>query len=174
MQNKDQFDLDRETATISVLLSGNAGKFEFLTGKDFLAEKGLLEKATTIKIFEYSDLGSELQKQNGISKGQYKLLKRPKNNVIDNKREDGDDRDEEMSDKSNVAKTFCAILEDIKNNTKTTMPVSVKSHGSNINLYLLIRKLQNAEKVVLRKDYGFDEAFNIFDEINDKRIILYE
>ena len=67
MQNKDQFDLDRETATISVLLSGNAGKFEFLTGKDFLAEKDLLEKATTIKIFEYSDLGSELQKQIGIS-----------------------------------------------------------------------------------------------------------
>ena len=54
------------------------------------------------------------------------------------------------------------------------MPISVKSHGANINLYLLIRKLQNAKKVVLRKDYGFDEAFNIFDRINDKRIILYE
>ena len=36
--------------------------FEFLTGKNVLPVKGLLEKATTIKRFDYSPLGSELKK----------------------------------------------------------------------------------------------------------------
>ena len=42
--------------------------------------------------------------------------------------------------------------------------INVKSHGSNINLHLLITNLLKAEKAMLRKDYGFDEVFNIFDE----------
>ena len=48
-ENKAQYDLNRETAKISALSSGNVGKYEFLTGKDVLPEKELLEKATTIK-----------------------------------------------------------------------------------------------------------------------------
>ena len=57
-QHKAQYNLDWQTAMISVLLSGNVGKYEFLTGKDVLPEK-----AVTIKRFEYSPLGSELKKQ---------------------------------------------------------------------------------------------------------------
>ena len=53
-QSKAQHDLDRQTAKISALSSGNISKFEFLTGKDVLPEKDLLEKAATMKIFEYS------------------------------------------------------------------------------------------------------------------------
>ena len=34
-QNKVQYNLDRETAKTSALLSGNVAKYEFLTGKDF-------------------------------------------------------------------------------------------------------------------------------------------
>ena len=53
-QSKAQHDLDGQTAKISALSSGNISKFEFLTGKDVLPEKDLLEKAATMKIFEYS------------------------------------------------------------------------------------------------------------------------
>ena len=40
-QNKAQYDL------------GNVGKYEFLIGKYVLPERGLLEKAATIKKIEY-------------------------------------------------------------------------------------------------------------------------
>ena len=69
-QNK-QCNLDRQAAKISALLSGNVGKYEFLTSEDVLLEKELLEKAPTIKIFEYSPLGSELRKQTDIVGKQY-------------------------------------------------------------------------------------------------------
>ena len=51
---------------ISTLLSGNVSKYEFLTGKDILPEKDLLEKASVLKRFEYSLLGSEQKKQTSI------------------------------------------------------------------------------------------------------------
>ena len=38
-QNKAQYNLDRQTAKISALPSGNVGKYEFLTGKDVLPGK---------------------------------------------------------------------------------------------------------------------------------------
>ena len=46
--------------------SGNIGKDEYLTGEDVLPEKGLLEKAATIKRFKYWPIGSELEKQTDI------------------------------------------------------------------------------------------------------------
>ena len=46
------------------LSSGNVGKYCFLTGKDVLQEKYLLEKAAPMKRFEYWPLGSELKKTN--------------------------------------------------------------------------------------------------------------
>ena len=42
-----------------------------MTGKDVLAEKELLEKAATLKRFEYSLLGKELKVQTDIAKKQY-------------------------------------------------------------------------------------------------------
>ena len=38
-QNKAQYDLDRQTAKISDLSSGNVSKYEFLTRKDVLPKK---------------------------------------------------------------------------------------------------------------------------------------
>ena len=73
-QNKARHDLERQTVKITVLLSGNVSKSEFLTGKDALREKDLLEKAATMKRFEYSLLGSELKKQTCIAEKQYKRL----------------------------------------------------------------------------------------------------
>ena len=45
-----------------------------LTGKDVLPEKDLLEKAATMKRFEYWLLSSELKKQTDIAEKQYKRL----------------------------------------------------------------------------------------------------
>ena len=48
-QNKDQYNLDVQTV-------GNVSKHEFLTGKDVLQGKDLLDKADAIKRFEYLPL----------------------------------------------------------------------------------------------------------------------
>ena len=65
-QNKVQYNLDRQTATISALSSGNVGKYE--SGEDILLEKKLLEKAVTMKRPECSSLHSELKKETDIAK----------------------------------------------------------------------------------------------------------
>ena len=38
-QNQAQYDLNRQTAKMSVLSSGNVSKYEFFTGKDVLPVK---------------------------------------------------------------------------------------------------------------------------------------
>ena len=52
VQPKDQYSLDRQIAKILALSSGNISKQEFLT-RYVLPVKGLLERAGTIKSFEY-------------------------------------------------------------------------------------------------------------------------
>ena len=69
-KNKAQYNLDRHTATISALPSGNVSKYKFLTGKYFLPEIDSLEKAAPIKTFEYSPLDKELKKQTSIAEKQ--------------------------------------------------------------------------------------------------------
>ena len=73
-QNKAQYDLDRQNIKISALSSGNVSKYEFLTGKDVLPEKDLLQKAAKMKMVEYSPLGKELKAQADIAKKQYQKL----------------------------------------------------------------------------------------------------
>ena len=73
-QCKTQYNLDRQTAKIPASLSGNVGKYELLTGKDVLPEKGLLEESAAVKIFEYSWLGRELKMQTDLSKRQHEGL----------------------------------------------------------------------------------------------------
>ena len=50
------------------LSSGNVRKYYFLTEKHVWPEKYLLEKAATIKAFEYLLFGSKLKKQTGMSR----------------------------------------------------------------------------------------------------------
>ena len=97
-QNNAQSDLDRPTVKISALSSGNASKYKFLTGKDVLPEKHLLEKSATIKRFGYSLLDKELKVLTGTSKDRYKLFK-DQMNVNNNNREE-DMSDENKSDES--------------------------------------------------------------------------
>ena len=56
-QNKAQYNLDREIVKISALSSRNVSKYVFVSSKDVLSEKDLLEKAATMKRSEYSLLG---------------------------------------------------------------------------------------------------------------------
>ena len=73
-QNEAQYELDTKTAKISALSSGNVCKYEFLTSKDLLLEKALLEKAATIKRVDYSPLGKELMAQTDLAKKEYQGL----------------------------------------------------------------------------------------------------
>ena len=73
-QNKGQYDLDKQTARTSALLSRNVSKYETLTGEDVLSEKDLLEKAITMKIFEYLPVGKELKAQTDIANKQHQKL----------------------------------------------------------------------------------------------------
>ena len=73
-QNNAPYILVRKTANISALSSGNVNKYEFLTGKDIIPEKYLLEKAATVKRFEYSSLDKELKSQTDITKKEYQKL----------------------------------------------------------------------------------------------------
>ena len=57
-QNKTQYNLDRQIAKISALSPGNVNKHKFLTGKNVLLEKDLLQKAAGLKRFECSPLGT--------------------------------------------------------------------------------------------------------------------
>ena len=70
--NKAQYDLNKQK--ISALSSGNISKYEFLTGKDVIPEIYLLEKAATMKRFEYSLLGKEMKAQTDIANKQYRKL----------------------------------------------------------------------------------------------------
>ena len=47
-QNKFQNNLDRQAANVSALSSGNVSKYEFLTGKDVFARKGLFVESKMI------------------------------------------------------------------------------------------------------------------------------
>ena len=73
-QNKSQYDFDRQFANISSLSLGNVSKYEILTDKYVLPGKALLEKAVSMKRFEYFPLGKELKAQNSIAKNQYQKL----------------------------------------------------------------------------------------------------
>ena len=54
-ENKTQYDLDRQAANISALSLGSVNRYEFLTGKDVLREKDMLEK-----LLQSKDLNSLL------------------------------------------------------------------------------------------------------------------
>ena len=70
-QNKAQYNLDRQSAKISALSSGDVSKYKFLTGKDVLPKEYLLGKAAALKRFEYSPLGKELKAHTSAEEKQY-------------------------------------------------------------------------------------------------------
>ena len=87
-------------------------------------KKDLLEKAATMKRFEYSLLRKELKAQTDIAKDYYKLFK-DQMNVNNNNREE-DTSDENMNDEIGTAKKFDAILKYMKNIGLTTKSRYIK------------------------------------------------
>ena len=112
-----------------------------------------------MKRFEYSPLSKELRAQTDIEKDKCKLSKGQMN--VNNR-----NRGEEMSYESEVPKR---LTQSEKTNFfgKTAKQISVKSCGSNNSLHPPIIKLLNERKTAFEKFYGFDELFEIFDEINN-------
>ena len=98
-QNKPQYNIDRKTAKILALSSGNISKYEFLTGKDVLPEKKLLEKAAAIKTFEYSPLGKELKKKISVAEKRYQKFD---NAFGSNKKEEDKTKNKRSRAKSNL------------------------------------------------------------------------
>ena len=103
----------------------------------------MLEKVATTKRFKYSLLGKELLGQNDTAKDQFDFFL-DQINVKNSNREE-DENDEDKSDESKIPKKF-----NVKNNRRTSKPISVKSLGSNISLNPLIIKLLTAEKKGLK------------------------
>ena len=64
-------------------------------------------------------------------------------------------------------KSFDVILKGIRDIGRTIKPINVTIPGGNINPHPLIIKLLSTGKMVLKKDYGFDEIFVIFDETDN-------
>ena len=69
-QNKAQYYLNRQTAKISTLSSGNDGKYEFLDRWRCFTRRRLVRKSCYNQRFGYSQLGWELKKQTDIAKKQ--------------------------------------------------------------------------------------------------------
>ena len=122
-----------------------------------------------MKIFEYLSLGKRLKTQTDITKDQYKLLKDLKIMLLRITEKIVKIEKKIRVVKLILLKWFDSILKDVKNNGKTIKSIRVKSRGNDVNLCLLIIKVLNTEKKMLKKDYGFDEAFNFFDKIDNKR-----
>ena len=61
IDEKIQYDINREAAKISALLSGKIHKYEYLTGEDILTsnQQQIIEQAK----FTYSSLGKAFEKQ---------------------------------------------------------------------------------------------------------------
>ena len=74
-QSKAQYKLSRKAVKILALSSQNVNKYEFLTDKEVLLEKDILEKAAAIKRFKCLVLYTELKKQASIAEKQYCRLK---------------------------------------------------------------------------------------------------
>ena len=84
--------------------------------------------------------------------------------MLDNVLYSDKDNNEDNKNKGNINKKFNAIMEDIKNDTRT--------YDNNINLYIFLKKITKFKKTKCKRGYGFDKAFNVFKEIDDKHIIL--
>ena len=98
-QNKAQYNFDRQTAKSSALSSGSVTKYGFLTAKDVLSRKELLEKAAVISKFEYSPLDKELKKQTSVDEKQCQKF-----NIVfeSNKKEEDKTKNKRSCAKSNL------------------------------------------------------------------------
>ena len=93
--NQAQYDLDRLTAKISALSSGELRKYEYLTGEDLGYRPGVLEQTK----FDYSPLGKVLNKGLDDKDDKKGLLKRLKN-IEKNQAVNNNDKNKKTNDES--------------------------------------------------------------------------
>ena len=81
-QNEAQYDLDRQTAKILALSSGNLEKYQFLTGKDVLLETALKKETDIAKKKQYQILNKVYEFDEVINENNRKpTLKKIKSNI---------------------------------------------------------------------------------------------
>ena len=81
-QNEAQYDLDRQTAKILALPSGNLEKYQFLTGKDVLLETALKKETDIAKKKQYQILNKVYEFDKVINENNRKpTLKKIKSNI---------------------------------------------------------------------------------------------
>ena len=97
--NQTQNDLDRLTAKISALCSGELGKYEYLTGEDLGYRPSVLEQTK----FDYSPLGKVFNKRMGDKDDKKEgLLKRLKN-IEKNQNVNNNDKNKKTNDESKLS-----------------------------------------------------------------------
>ena len=79
--NKAQHNLEKQTAKISALSSGNIMKYELLTNKDVLPKINSLEKTPKLNIFEYLPLGKAFQRQINAVKKQTEVINKKEDKI---------------------------------------------------------------------------------------------
>ena len=135
MQNKAEYDFDREASKISALSSNNLGKYEYLTGEDLGLKPSTIEQAK----FEYSPLGK-----------------------IFNKRMDKDDQKEGLFKRlKNIEDKNEKQLKLLSNANKTSSYIKNESHYNYDNkfaFYKFYREFQNF------KDRSLDSKYNDISE----------
>ena len=114
--NEADYNLNRQTAKISALASGDLGKYEYLTGEDLYYRSNPVEKAK----FEYSSLGrvfkegltdeekkestGVFKKLDDIHRTNREILRRTSNNNNNNDDNDDDNKKEPSKDKKEPSK----------------------------------------------------------------------
>ena len=93
--NQVQYDLDRLTAKISALSSGELRKYEYLTGEDLGYRPSVLEQTK----FDYSPLGKVFNKGLDDKDDKKGLLKRLKN-IEKNQKVNNNDKNKKTNDES--------------------------------------------------------------------------
>ena len=97
--NQAQYDLDRLTAKISALSSGELRKYEYLAGEDLGYMPSVLEQTK----FDYSPLGKVFNKRMGDKDDKKEgLLKRLKN-IEKNQNVNNNDKNKKTNDESKLS-----------------------------------------------------------------------
>ena len=105
--NEADYNLNRQTAKISALASGNLGKYKYLTGEDLNYRSNPVEK-----VFKEGLTDEEKKKSTGVFKKlddihrtNQEILRRTGNNNNNND-DDNDDDDDDDDDDDNKKKVF--------------------------------------------------------------------
>ena len=165
-QNKAQYNLDRQTAKVSALSSGNICKYEFLTEKHVLREKDLLERAAALKRFEYSPLGKELKKQTSVEEQQYQSFDKVFNHDENEKPVKIKKERLLITDKSSLVYDSKYSFSKYRNVGKYYNLSFMTKYDSSLPFYHRLNEFRNfaprTEKTKIKKKTVYNNAINLY------------